>query len=86
MNQWLLLIGEGSVVRQRESDFSVRPRLPGYPLTKGRNSVYYLIVYIAKKINYCFTNYCFTTIFTRKLGLLRRLKAAVTSLLVEQDE
>ena len=43
MNQWLLLIGEGSVVRQRESDFSVCPRLPGYPLTKGRNSVYYII-------------------------------------------
>ena len=42
----LLFIGEGSVVRQFESDFSVRARLPSYPLTEGKefNVLYYLIV------------------------------------------
>ena len=43
-NQWVT--GEGSVVRQRESDLFVRACLPSYRHTKGMefNILYHLIV------------------------------------------
>ena len=44
MNQWLLLIGEGSVVRQRESDFSVHARVCQAILSQ-KEGIQYIILF-----------------------------------------